>query len=231
VKDDKSETKKYLIITTEHLTLTYQIDTPSSPSALQVRGLFQHDNDKGITSFWTYKYDLVDPLNLLGTLRTLDGQEVVFLNFSYHTLDAHCESGLVSRSGYATINDTSNWALDDKNDWWSELNSDKEDIYIFGHGLDFKASLTDYIKIRGRIPFFPKYALGIWFSRWYDYTTKNMVNIVKKYKQHFLPLNVVVLGMNWHTKERWTGYSWDNHLFPNHEDSISYLKHRQLEFT
>jgi len=77
----------------------------------------------------------------------------------------------------------------------------------------------------------PKYALGVWFSRWYDYTPSNIVDTVKKYEQHFLPLDVVVLDMNWHTKERWTGYSWDNHLFPNHEDSISYLKHRQLAVT
>ena len=233
VKNDKNETKKYLTISTEHLTLTYEIGSQLSPNTFQVKGKFQHNNDddKDYNSFWTYKYGTVDPLNLLGTIRTLDLQEVVSLNCSDHTPDAHCEPGLISRSGYAIINDTLNWALDDDNSWWAEPNVDKEDIYILGHGLDFKGALKDYIKIGGRIPLLPKYALGVWFSRWYDYTPGNVVEIVKEYEQHSLPLDVVVLDMNWHTKDRWTGYSWDDHLFSNHNDSISYLKYRKLAVT
>jgi alpha-glucosidase (family GH31 glycosyl hydrolase) len=223
---------KTLTISTEHLTLTYEIGSQLSPNTLQVTGKFQYnDDDKDDESFWTYKYGTVDPLNLLGTIRTLDFQEVVSLNCSDHTPDAHCEPGLISRSGYAIINDTLNWALDDENSWWAEPNVDKEDIYILGHGLDFKAALKDYIKIGGRIPLLPKYSFGVWFSRWYDYTPGNVVEIVKKYEQHSLPLDVVVLDMNWHTKDRWTGYSWDDHLFSQHSDAISYMKHRQLAVT
>lgn len=40
-----------------------------------------------------------------------------------------------------------------------------------------------------------------------------------------LPLDVFILDMDWHTKNDWTGYTFDAHLFPNASDSMAWLKH------
>ena len=77
----------------------------------------------------------------------------------------------------------------------------------------------------------PRYALGVWFSRWYDYTVASAAQVVQKYEEHTLPLDVFVLDMNWHTKNDWTGYSWDKRLYGNPEDALAYMKARGLAVT
>ena len=76
-----------------------------------------------------------------------------------------------------------------------------------------------------------EYALGVWFSRWYDYTTEEAARIVQDYELRTLPLDVLVLDMNWHTKNDWTGYSWDRKLYGYPEDAVAYAKHRGLAVT
>ena len=98
--------------------------------------------------------------------------------------------------------------------WWEDdkaaakYNTVLEDLYLFGHGHDYKAALRDYSSVGGRIPLLPRYALGVWFSRWYDYSpTDVLTDVVEAYEERSLPLDVLVLDMNWHTKHNWTGYT------------------------
>jgi alpha-glucosidase (family GH31 glycosyl hydrolase) len=222
-------TQKGIIkLTTKYLTLEYKIGEAFRADTLSVTGLMNENNSN--KKIWTWHYGDDDPYNLLGTIRTLDGLNVVSLNCSqtpYPESD-HCEPGLISRSGYAIVNDTSNWALGDDTDWWDGPNRDAEDLYIFGHGHAYKDALADYIKIGGRIPLLPRYAFGVWFSRWYDYTPASAAAVVQEYETHALPLDVFVLDMNWHKKGNWTGYSWDEHLYAPRADAIAYLKSRNL---
>ena len=44
-------------------------------------------------------------------------------------------------------------------------------------------------------------ANGIWWSRWFDFNTIDVKNIVMEYELHGLPLDVFVLDMDWHTKQ------------------------------
>lgn len=181
---------------------------------------------------WTYRYGEDDPNNLLGTIRTLDGKGAISLNCTEgdHRGD-HCEWGLISRSGYAVVNDTMNFALSDDRDWWDGPNRNQEDIYLLGHGHDYNAALSDYRLIGGSIPLLPRYAFGVWFSRWYDYTAASAAQIVRRYEELSLPLDVFVFDMNWHTKNDWTGYSWDKRLYGNPEDAVAYMKARGLAVT
>ena len=58
-----------------------------------------------------------------------------------------------------------NFMIEGKNDWWNGRNKDIIDDYFFGHGLNYKKAMSDFIKIGGNIPMIPKYALGIWWTR------------------------------------------------------------------
>ena len=180
-----------LKITTNFVTLKYQLNNPFSQDSLQISGSLGRGSNN-----WTYHYGQDDPLNLLGTIRTLDRRETISLNCSSPDLSDqdHCEPGLISRSGFAIINDTANFALS-SDQWWDGPDTDLVDVYILGHGWDYKAALHDFVQIGGKIPLLPRYALGVWFSRWYDFSSKSAASVVQGYEQRSIPLDVFVLDM------------------------------------
>ena len=235
----KSDNGRVFYIQTKCLTLMYEIGTEFASDTLQIQGqmyCYDHFNSSNSNSskdtpLWSYHYGDQDPGNLLGTIRTLDNKRAETLDCSRQTDEAHCEYGLISRSGYAIVNDTLNYALDNTEDWWDRPNRNQEDLYFFGHGHDYKAALQDYRQIGGYIPQLPRYALGVWFSRWYDYTPASAAKVVQQFEQYTLPLDVFVLDMNWHTKNDWTGYSFDRRLFQTSRDAVAYLKARGLAVT
>ena len=141
-----------LTLQTNCLTVTYHTGEAFSSTSLQVTGKMYCSSattGKESESFWTYHYGEQDPNNLLGTIRTLDGQNAISLNCTQRDDSDHCEWGLVSRSGYAIVNDTTNYALSDDQDWWDGPNRDQEDIYVLGHGHEYEAALNDYRLIGG----------------------------------------------------------------------------------
>lgn len=57
------------------------------------------------------------------------------------------------------------------------------DLYLFAQGdRDYRAALRDYMLIGGRIPMLPKYAMGIFWSRWFDISANDMAKIVEDYE-------------------------------------------------
>ena len=41
----------------------------------------------------------------------------------------------------------------------------------------------------------PRYTLGVWFTRWFDFNNFGVKRLVNKYRQKNLPLDVYVTGM------------------------------------
>ena len=65
---------------------------------------------------------------------------------------------------------------------------------------------------------------GTWWTRWFNYNNYDLLKIVSDYQTRSIPLDVFVLDMDWHTKNDWTGYSWDTRLFPYPADTMASLK-------
>ena len=107
----------------------------------------------------------------------------------------------------------------DGGSWTSRAN--KQDWYFFGHGLDYIAALRDYRAVGGVIPMLPRQVFGTWWTRWFNYNTNGIKDVVDNFRMYSLPLDVLVYDMNWHTKDGspdgWTGYSWDERVLPNHQ--------------
>ena len=51
------------------------------------------------------------------------------------------------------------------------------------------------------------------------------------YESRSIPLDVFVIDMDWHTKDNWSGFTFDPHLFPFPEDSMGYLNAKGLFVT
>jgi alpha-glucosidase (family GH31 glycosyl hydrolase) len=213
-----SQSGSQLTITTNALQLKYSVGSAFSASTLQVTSL------KKAFAPWGFS-TAQSPRNLLGTIRSLDLLGVNPLNCSYwvgQTVNGeslHCEWALMSRDGWAVVDDSTNWGMD-QNDWWQSPNTDQVDLYFFGHGLDYKQAVFDYSLIGGKSAMVPRYAAGIAWTRWYDLDNRGVADVVDAYKGWQMPLDTFILDMDWHTKQGWGGYSFDRRLFPEPSDTL-----------
>ena len=188
----------------------------------------------------TWHPGLTDPENLQGTTRTLDGA------LGSKTREP-IEDGLVSRSGWALVDDSTRPLFDSANftfkegekspwPWVMERPAgERQDLYFFGYGHEYRKALGDYVRVAGRIPLPPRFAFGTWWSRYWDYSDQEIEEIIRGFHENSTPLDVFVIDMGWHTSKEqlqamgegdkysmdqskhslgWSGYTWNDKLFP-----------------
>ena len=165
--------------------------------------------------------------NLLGTARTLDNADGA----------VDLEPGIFGRKGYAAFDDSKGVVVLDN----GEIENRTEkciDTYFFGYGNDYFGGLSDFYKLCGKTPLIPRYALGNWWSRYYRYTEDSYVELLDKFKEENIPLSVAVIDMDWHITEidpkygtGWTGFTWNEKLFPDYRRFLKTLHERKLATT
>ena len=47
--------------------------------------------------------------------------------------------------------------------WVAPRTAGGRDLYLFAHGLDYRAALADYHRLTGPVPLVPRFVLGNWF--------------------------------------------------------------------
>ena len=174
----------------------------------------------------TWQYSFPDQGNLGGTVRTLDSTNG---RISF-------PDGLVSRSGWAVVDDSRSLIFDE-NEWLQprETSPEKRDLYFFGYAQDYLAAIADYQRISGKPGLLPRWALGNWWSRYWAYSDQELLYLLDDFKQHNIPLSVCIVDMDWHitktgnTSSGWTGYTWNRKLFPDPNGFIKELHHRDLK--
>ena len=186
------ESKSKLTITTPALTLTYLKNGKFSDKNL--KAVFTLNGKEVV---WTPGME--NPQNLLGTTRTLDGADG-------SKLKEPMEQGILSRAGWSLIDDSQRHVLTpDGSEWeeWVEARpeGDRQDLYLFAYGHDYKQALADYALVAGRAPMPPKYTLGYWWSRYWQYSDNEFVDLVNKLKSMDVPIDVLIVDMDWH--ETW----------------------------
>jgi alpha-glucosidase (family GH31 glycosyl hydrolase) len=122
-----------------------------------------------------------------------------------------------------------------------------QDLYLFGHGHAYSQALYEFTRLSGAIPLPPRYIFGIFYSRYWAYAEYDERLVVTEYIQHDVPLDVIVTDMDWHitfykltqnnTRDQagqafgWTGFTFDKHLFPNHQKFLQWCKQLGLKNT
>ncbi len=109
-------------------------------------------------------------------------------------------------------------------------NEDALDWYFFGYGHDYKLALYDFTRVAGKIPLPPRYAFGLWWSRYWAYSDAELRELVAEFKQHDVPLDVLVIDMDWHL-DGWTGYTWNPKYFPDPEGFLKWAHEQGLKVT
>ena len=217
----------YLYIRTDALTLRYKEGgkpTPSTKSDAILRISFDLNGQEVV---WYPGKD--DALNLRGTMRTLD-------NAAGDTKRNQLEKGILSRSGWAVIDESPTATRGDGSrsfpmepkeengmDWIAApIEKNSYDWYFLGYGHDYKAALGDFVKVSGSIPLPPAYLFGYWYSRYWAYTSAEFMQIVKDIEKNEIPLDVMILDMDWHTAG-WTGWTWNKKLIPNPKGLLKWM--------
>jgi alpha-glucosidase (family GH31 glycosyl hydrolase) len=234
------------VIKTAELALAY---TPGNSD-----GKFGADNLritfslKGRRMVW--QPGMEDTGNLLGTTRTLD---------RVRGSDVKLEPGLISRDGWTVVDDSVRPLFDSANFAFTEgaqspwpwvvtrPAGDRQDWYFFGYGHDYKRALGDFTRVAGRIPLPPRFAFGAWWSRYWSYTDREFNELLRGFHQHYTPLDVLVMDMDWHPNFSefagnrkldasgqvlgWTGYTWNKLLFPSPDEFLAHVHEQGLKAT
>ncbi len=197
--------------------------------------------------------------NLLGTYRTLDNcnGDVRFAPWikGDKPTKIRLENGVCSKSGVAVFADNS-LSLGDDGQVKNER-ADGTDEYIFAFGDDYRGAVRALYQITGMPPLVPRFALGNWWSRYHVYTDKEYLQLLNGFEEREIPLSVATVDMDWHYSDEhamkkrlsalkryspeyvgtpavnvgWTGYSWNEELFPDPVDFLQKVKAKGLKVT
>ncbi len=232
-----SRSKSKIVIRTSDLTLTYKPDGKFTAENLKVEFLLG-----GKKVLWTPGVE--DDQNLMGTTRTLDGCDGDKLG------KEPMEQGIVSRSGWSIVDDSKTHLLVPVDSHWKEWVSvrpegERQDLYIFAYGHDYKAALADYAKVAGRSPMPPKYTFGYWWSRYWQYSDNEFRDLVNNLRSVDIPIDVLIVDMDWHEtwglrkknpakdaygqRIGWTGYTWQEQLFPSPSNFLKWTEREDLK--
>ena len=225
---------KEVRIQTSRMTVSYKMNS----------GKFTKNNltIKAADGFFTWKPGMHQKENLKGTFRTLDGLDGDVQTQSW-VADMkkgeirQFEDGILAKDGWTLIDESENFLFDDSEWAWVKEREAKEcqDWYFMAYGHDYKAALKDFTVFAGKMPLPPRFTFGYWWSRYWAYTDKEMRTLVDKFHAYDIPLDVLVVDMDWHYTDAgrggWTGWTWNRSLFPNPEKFMQYLKGEGLKVT
>ena len=206
----------WLVIETDELVLRYR----------EGSGAFDAENLtirlKSETTPVTWHAGMKDTGNLGGTVRTLDQVSGA----------TPLEPGLVSRDGWVLVDDSQTLLFDDGTPPWATVREGVEavDWYFLGYGHDYTRALKDYTLVTGSIPLPPHWSFGAWWSRYWAYTDEELKDLVRQYREHDVPLDVLVIDMDWHL-EGWTGYTWNREYFPDPKGFLDWCHDQGLHVT
>ncbi|MCQ2484351.1 MAG: glycoside hydrolase family 31 protein [Clostridia bacterium] len=126
------------------------------------------------------------------------------------------------------------------------------DIYCFAYGNDYNGAVRDYYRLTGMTPLIPRFALGNWWSRYKAYTQDEYLTLMRRFSEEKIPITVATVDMDWHYTDvakrfgkdaakcqlpddpiavvkgcyanaGWTGYTWNEELFPDYREFLNKL--------
>ncbi|MBB3227693.1 alpha-glucosidase (family GH31 glycosyl hydrolase) [Luteibacter sp. Sphag1AF] len=214
-------------------------DGPFDASNLQIDVL---DGDQRIS--WTP--GTVQHHNLGGTYRTLDRYDGdIWQDGSRLPLG----DGLIARDGWHVVDDSTSYRIDDSGWVLPRKGEGDQDLYFFGYGHAYRAAIGDFAAISGPQPMPPRFVFGYWWSRYWNYSDEELRILVARFDKERVPLDVLVLDMDWHItpglslreghehtdefgeKSGWTGYTFNRSLFPEPAAFMQWAHGQNLKIT
>ncbi|PKO03931.1 MAG: alpha-xylosidase [Chloroflexi bacterium HGW-Chloroflexi-5] len=216
-KMEIEQTPVSLLLETSHYKLTCE-RSPKGTNLQSIQILIKASNQ-------IIHIDDPNPGLLPSTTRTLDEADGAI----------PLKPGLLSRSGWTQIDDTSSLLFNSEGWLKPRLQtSEYRDLYFLISGSDYKSALQDYQKIAGTPGLLPRAFLGNWWSRYWEYTQQDLQHLVERFSREEIPLSTLIIDMDWHITQTgndcsgWTGFSWNRTLFPDPPALLTWLHERGL---
>jgi len=128
--------------------------------------------------------------------------------------------GLLSRSGYAFIDDSATPVWNAQTHWIEpRRQSGNQDWYLFAYGHDYRRVMQEYAALCGPISMIPRYVLGAWITdfnfeyfpgsaqsrqpAFRHYDEDHLKDEITRFRRDRIPLDGLVLDFAWHN------YGWD----------------------
>jgi len=215
---ESSQKDGWLILGTRAMTLRYRLHSGAF-SATNLVVTWNHPH----ASARNWHPGDVDPLNLGGLTYSLDNISKPNLPGG-EDLDSPVNDvipgievllqpalpGLLSRSGYAFIDDSRTPVWNAQRTWIEpRAPSEGQDWYLFTYDRDYPRVLAEYAQLCGAIPMIPRYALGPWITdfnfeyfpgsveardpRFQRYNQQRVEEEVSRLRQNHIPFDTLVL--------------------------------------
>jgi alpha-glucosidase (family GH31 glycosyl hydrolase) len=155
--------------------------------------------------------------------------------------------GLLSRSGYAFIDDSATPLWNARGSWIEpRAHAGGQDWYLFTYDRDYHRVLQEYAELCGAIPMIPRYALGAMVTdfnfeyfpgsaesqrpdfRHYD--QQRLLRELSRLRDNRIPLDMLVLDFAWHNYGWDGGYDWSP-LFPQPAQLMRWLHERGIKLS
>ncbi|MBV8909631.1 MAG: hypothetical protein JOZ89_02610, partial [Gammaproteobacteria bacterium] len=200
----------------------------------------------------------VDRANLGGLTYSLDNISAANLPAGHMDLESpvgddipgidlrlpQAKPGLLSRSGYAFIDDSTTPLWNRRTAWIEpRAQPDGQDWYLFVYDRNYRKVLSEYAQLCGPIPMIPRYTLGAWITDLnfeyfpasadaasMHYGQRHLMEEISKLRDSHIPLDVLVLDFAWHSYGWEGGYDWSP-LIPHPGQLISWLRGRGVKLS
>jgi alpha-glucosidase (family GH31 glycosyl hydrolase) len=249
----RSEQDGWLVASTVAMTLRYRLHSGAFAAGnLEVTwkdagkphawrpGMLDHRNLGGLT----YSLDNISRKNL-----PADGSDLASpVNDVIPGIDVllpKAEPGLLSRSGFAFIDDsaTPTWSAEKQ---WIEprRNDGGQDWYLFTYGHDYRKVLREYADLCGPVPMIPRYVLGPMITdlnfeyfpgnaetrtpAFRHYGQQHIESEITRFRRNDIPLDTLVLDFAWHNYGWQGGYDWSP-LIPRPDRFLNWLHARGIK--
>ncbi|HJU08542.1 MAG TPA: TIM-barrel domain-containing protein [Rhodanobacteraceae bacterium] len=243
----------WLIASTNAMTLRYKLQS----GAFTAVNLTVSWKDHGAMRTWhpgqvddrnlgglTYSLDNVSTKNLPKNGDDL-GSPINDLIPGIDVLLPQAQPGLLSRSGYAFIDDSKTPLWNAKTQWIEPRESGgAQDGYLFAYGRDYRKALAEYAQLCGVIPMIPRYVLGPMITdlnfeyfpgsaqtkspEFRRYGEEHLEDEVARFRQNHIPLDTLVLDFAWHNYGWDGGYDWSP-LIPHPDRLLKWLHDRGVK--
>ena len=124
--------------------------------------------------------------------------------------------GILDQAGYRLLDDSQS-AVWTANGWVAAraAGGDVQDGYLFVYGHDYGQALADLNRLTGPSPLLPEYTFGVWFSRYYLYTTGDYENtLFPAFRANDVPLDTLSIDTDWKYPNQWDGWEWNPAFSP-----------------
>jgi alpha-glucosidase (family GH31 glycosyl hydrolase) len=246
----------WLVATTPALSLRYKLNSgPFTAANLRIdfkdgqqaaRSWHPGDTDSLNLGGLPYSLDNVSTENLPAT-RSDTLTPVNDLIPGIDVLLEEAKPGLLSRSGYAFIDDSHTPIWSAKRKWIEPRPKESaQDWYFFAYGRDYSRVLREYAQLCGPVPMIPRHVLGPMVTdfnfeyfpdsaqahekAFQDYNQQHLEDELTRLRASGIPFDTLVLDFAWHNYGWDGGFDWSP-LFPAPAELVKWLHARGIKLS